>query len=86
MCVPCSFSCPCDSADYDCGKRTAVRTPCVCGRLMCRKCAGVVSSMPEAGPCGLCGRESVGPFEARDFRRDLGVAAALLAKMQACSR
>jgi hypothetical protein len=78
--VPAALECPCDGAEYDCGKRAPLRSPCRCKRLMCRKCAAVVSSLPHAAPCGLCGAKAVGPFELPHFARDVGVDAVLLAQ------
>jgi hypothetical protein len=77
---PVAFECPCDAAEYDCGKRMAVRSACACNRLLCRKCAGVVTSLPAPAPCGLCGAAAApgrGPKDSA-FKRDLGVLAVLL--------
>ncbi len=76
---PLAMECPCDGFEYDCGKRAPMRSPCACRRLMCRKCAGVVASLPGPAPCGLCGADAVGPFDMTDFVRDTGTMAALLA-------
>ena len=61
---PGAFECPCGPCEYDCQKRAPVRSACACKRLLCRKCAGVAASLPGPVPCGLCGAEAVGPFEA----------------------
>ena len=64
---PGAFECPCGPCEYDCQKRAPVRSACACKRLLCRKCTGVAASLPGPAPCGLCGAEAVGPFEAGDF-------------------
>ena len=69
---PVPFECPCGSCEYDCRKRAPVRAACACKRLLCRKCAGVTASLPDPGPCGLCGATSVGPFEDKEFLVDRG--------------
>lgn len=74
---PVAFQCSCDF-EYDCTKRAPMKSACSCERLLCRKCAGVAASLPEAAPCGLCKAEAVGPFELKDFERDTGVVAALM--------
>ncbi len=74
---PVPFECPCGSCEYDCQKRAPVRAACTCRRLLCRKCAGVTASLPDPGPCGLCGAASVGPFEEKEFVIDRGVLLAL---------
>jgi hypothetical protein len=78
---PAPFECPCDAAEYDCQKRAPVRSACACKRLLCRKCAGVVASLPHAATCDLCGAPDQGPFEPGDFPRDVGVLATLMAKL-----
>ena len=78
---PAPFECPCDAAEYDCQKRAPVRSACACKRLLCRKCAGVVASLPHAATCDLCGAPDQGPFEVADFPRDVGVLATLMAKL-----
>lgn len=75
---PEALECPCDGGKYDCGKRTPMRTACKCKRLLCRKCAGVLASLPDPAPCGLCGEKAVGPHDMSAFDRDTGVVAALL--------
>ena len=75
---PAPFECPCDAAEYDCQKRAPVRSACACKRLLCRKCAGVVASLPHAATCDLCGAPDQGPFEVADFPRDVGVLATLM--------
>jgi hypothetical protein len=78
---PAPFECPCDAAEYDCQKRAPARSACACKRLLCRKCAGVVASLPHAAACDLCGALDQGPFEVADFPRDVGVLATLMAKL-----
>ena len=80
---PGAFECPCGPCEYDCQKRAPVRSACACKRLLCRKCAGVVASLPGPAPCGLCGAEAVGPFEAGDFVMDAGVLLALMGRLEA---
>ena len=80
---PGAFECPCGPCEYDCQRRAPVRAACPCKRLLCRKCAGVVASLPGPAPCGLCGAESVGPFEAADFGVDAGVLLALAGQREA---
>ncbi len=83
---PGAFECPCGPCEYDCQKRVPVRSACACKRLLCRKCAGVVASLPGPAPCGLCGAEAVGPFEAGDsgeFVLDAGVLLALMGRLEA---
>jgi hypothetical protein len=77
-----AFACPCCACEYDCQKRAPVRSACACKHLLCRKCAGVVSSLPNPAPCGLCGTGAVGPFEATDFQKDPGVLLALMGRLQ----
>ncbi len=83
---PVAWECPCGGCEYDCQKRAPVRAACTCKRLLCRKCAGVVASLPDAAPCDLCGAAAVGPFEASDFQRDVGVVQALLSRLQQAER
>jgi hypothetical protein len=64
-------------------KRAPVRSACACKRLLCRKCAGVAASLPGPAPCGLCGAEAVGPFEAGEFVMDAGVLLALMGRLEA---
>ncbi len=78
---PAPFECPCGSCEYDCQKRAPVRAACTCRRLLCRKCAGVTASLPDPGPCSLCGAASVGPFEDKDFVMDRGVLLALASRL-----
>ncbi len=78
---PVPFECPCGSCEYDCQKRAPVRAACTCRRLLCRKCAGVTASLPDPGPCGLCGAASVGPFEEKEFVMDRGVLLALAGRL-----
>ncbi len=78
---PVPFECPCGSCEYDCQKRTPVRAACACKRLLCRKCAGVTASLPDPGPCGLCGAASVSPFEDKEFHVDRGVLLALAGRL-----
>jgi hypothetical protein len=78
---PVPFECPCGSCEYDCQKRAPVRAACTCRRLLCRKCAGVTASLPDPGPCGLCGAASVGPFEEKVFVMDRGVLLALAGRL-----
>ena len=78
---PVPFECPCGSCEYDCQKRAPVRASCNCKRLLCRKCVGVIASLPNAGPCGLCGAASVGPFEEEAFAVDRGVLLALAGRL-----
>jgi hypothetical protein len=78
---PVPFECPCGSCEYDCQKRVPVRAACTCRRLLCRKCAGVTASLPDPGPCGLCGAASVGPFEEKEFVMDRGVLLALAGRL-----
>ena len=78
---PVPFECPCGSCEYDCQKRAPVRAGCDCKRLLCRKCAGVAASLPDPGPCGLCGAASVGPFEEEAFAVDRGVLLALAGRL-----
>lgn len=60
-----------------------MRSACACKRLLCRKCAGVVASMPDPSACDLCGAADVGPFESADFVRDAGIMATLADKAAA---
>jgi hypothetical protein len=83
---PTPFVCPCDAAEYNCQKRAPVRSACVCKRLLCRKCAGVVASLPHAATCDLCGAPDQGPFELGDFPRDVGVLATLVDKAYAAAK
>ena len=78
---PVPFECPCGSCEYDCQKRAPVRAGCTCRRLLCRKCAGVASSLPGPGPCSLCGLTAVGPFEETDFAVDRGVLLTLAGRL-----
>ncbi len=78
---PVPFECPCGSCEYDCQKRAPVRAACPCRRLLCRKCAGVTASLPDPGPCGLCGAASLGPFEEEEFVMDRGVLLALAGRL-----
>jgi hypothetical protein len=78
---PVPFECPCGSCEYDCQKRAPVRAACPCRRLLCCKCAGVTASLPDPGPCGLCGAASVGPFEEEEFVMDRGVLLALAGRL-----
>ncbi len=78
---PVPFECPCGSCEYDCQKRAPVRAACICRRLLCRKCAGVTASLPDPGPCSLCGAASVGPFEDKEFMMDRGVLLALAGRL-----
>ena len=80
---PGAFECPCGPCEYDCQKRAPVRSACACKRLLCRKCAVVAASLPGPAPCGLCGAEAVGPFEAGDFVMDAGVLLALMGRLEA---
>ncbi len=80
---PGAFECPCGPCEYDCQKRAPVRSACACKRLLCRKCAGVAASLPSPAPCGLCGAEAVGPFEAGEFVMDAGVLLALMGRLEA---
>ena len=80
---PGAFECPCGPCEYDCQKRAPVRSACACKRLLCRKCAGVAASLPGPAPCGLCGAEAVGPFDAGDFVVDAGVLLALMGRLEA---
>ncbi len=80
---PGAFECPCGPCEYDCQKRAPVRSACACKRLLCRKCAGVAASLPDPAPCGLCGAEAVGPFEAGEFVLDAGVLLALMGRLEA---
>jgi hypothetical protein len=75
------FECPCGSCEYDCQKRAPMRAACTCRRLLCRKCAGVTASLPDPGPCGLCGAAIVGPFEEKEFVMDRGVLLALAGRL-----
>lgn len=75
---PGAFDCPCGPCAYDCQKRAPVRSPC--GRLLCRKCAMVLTTQPDPGPCTLCGGGSHGPCESADFKVDAGVLLALMEK------
>ena len=59
-----------------------MRSACACKRLMCRKCAGVVASLPGPAPCSLCGAESVGPFEVGQFAVDAGALLALMGRLE----
>jgi hypothetical protein len=82
--TPCgtsAFVCPCDGVQYDCQKRAPMRAACACKRLLCRKCAGVAATLPDPGPCGLCGAEAVGPFDAGDFKLDRGLLATLIERL-----
>jgi hypothetical protein len=83
---PVPFECPCDAAVYNCQKRAPVRSACACKRLLCRKCAGVVASLPHAATCDLCGAPDQGPFEAAEFARDVGVLATLVDKACAAGK
>ena len=83
---PVPFECPCDAAEYNCQKRAPVRSACACKRLLCRKCAGVVASLPHAATCDLCGAPDQGPFELGDFPRDVGVLATLVDKAYAAAK
>ena len=78
---PVPFECPCGSCEYDCQKRAPMRAACACRRLLCRKCAGVTASLPDPGPCGLCGAAIVGPFEEKEFVMDRGVLLALAGRL-----
>ena len=80
---PGAFECPCGPCEYDCQKRAPVRSACACKRLLCRKCAGVAASLPGPAPCGLCGAEAVGPFDAGEFVMDAGVLLALMGRLEA---
>jgi hypothetical protein len=81
---PAAFECPCGPCEYDCQKRSPVRSACACKRLLCRKCAGAIASLPGPAPCGLCSKaEAVGPFETHDFLRDVGVLMAMMSRMEA---
>lgn len=80
--MPEALQCPCDGFEYDFEKRAPMRSPCSCGRLMCRKCASVQASLPGPGPCHLCGASAVGPFDMSDFTRDAGTLAAMLTMMR----
>jgi hypothetical protein len=80
---PGAFECPCGPCEYDCQRRAPVRSACACKRLLCRKCAGVGASLPGPAPCGLCGAEAVGPFDAGDFVMDAGVLLALMGRLKA---
>ena len=59
---PKPFQCPSCGEYYDCGKRQPRIVPC-CKRVMCRKCTGVLESMPGPSTCALCGARDVGPFD-----------------------
>jgi hypothetical protein len=79
---PVPFECPCGSCEYDCQKRAPVRAACTCRRLLCRKCAGVAASLPDPGPCGLCGAGSAGPLDdGEEFVVDRGVLLALAGRL-----
>ncbi len=80
---PGAFECPCGPCEYDCQRRAPVRSACACKRLLCRKCAGVAASLPGRAPCGLCGAEAVGPFDAGDFVMDAGVLLSLMGRLEA---
>jgi hypothetical protein len=71
------FECPYSSCEYDCQKRAPVRVPCVCRRIVCRKCAGVAGAQPSG--CGLCGTSGV-EFRQQDCARDLGLIVAMVEK------
>ena len=58
-----------------------MRAACACKRLLCRKCAGVAATLPDPAPCGLCGAEAVGPFDAGDFKLDRGLLATLIERL-----
>ena len=59
---PKPFQCPSCGEYYDCGKRQPRIVPC-CKRVMCRKCTGVLESLPGPSTCALCGARGVGPFD-----------------------
>jgi hypothetical protein len=59
---PKPFQCPSCGEYYDCGKRQPRIVPC-CKRVMCRKCTGVLESLPGPSTCALCGAREVGPFD-----------------------
>ena len=59
---PKPFQCPSCGEYYDCGKRQPCIVPC-CKRVMCRKCTGVLESMPGPSTCALCGARGVGPYD-----------------------
>ena len=59
---PKPFQCPSCGEYYDCGKRQPRIVPC-CKRVMCRKCTGVLESLPGPSTCALCGARDVGPFD-----------------------
>ena len=80
---PGAFECPCGPCEYDCQKRAPVRSACACKQLLCRKCAGVAASLPGPAPCGLCGAEAVGPFDAGEFVMDAGVLLVLMGRLEA---
>jgi hypothetical protein len=77
---PVPFECPYSACEYDCQKRAPVRVPCPCGRLVCRKCAGVAGAQPAG--CGLCGAAGV-EFGHSECLLDAGVVLALAANMPA---
>lgn len=50
------FHCPLCHCLLDGRRHLPVRVPCTaCRRLVCRKCASVLSTMPDPVPCSLCG-------------------------------
>ena len=59
---PKPFQCPSCGEYYDCGKRQPRIVPC-CKRVMCRKCTGVLESLPGPSTCALCGARGVGPYD-----------------------
>lgn len=77
---PQPFECLCDGRAMDCQRRAPHRAACVCGGLVCRKCAQAAVSLPDAAPCGLCGRV-VGPFDALP-PSDPGVLLALASRLE----
>jgi hypothetical protein len=81
---PIAFECPAAGCEYDCGRRQAVHAPCPCKRLMCRKCAGVASTMPHPAPCAACGQVDTGlGASTGSLKRDVGVLLALAAQVPA---
>jgi hypothetical protein len=78
---PAPFECPVGGCQYDFGRRAPVHTACPCGRLVCRKCAGVAAGLPSPSPCFVCGRvEGVREFDTADCAVDRGVLLALIAR------
>ncbi len=69
-----TFRCMYSGCVYDCQRRAPMRVPCVCGRLVCRKCAGIVGSGPDG--CALCGAVDVS-YTAAECKVDMGILLAL---------